>query len=250
MVTLLIIVSGCVLPFGDSDPVVARVRFKKLRVSDVKEVLGSDYLPQQREQFVEDWVNRQLWLIESKRLVRLDREEKPQIRDYRSNLIIRKYQKQYLLNNIMITENDVLQYYEGHRSEFIAETDAAFIELYVCPSNVAAKEVLSSLRSSETPPLSPVIKLVKKNTCVEPIDKALFVEKNKSNLLGPISYGNDYYIVFIIEKYKPGSVFQVEHVRNDIIQRLKITQYSNALQKKQKELKDRLNVKINKNADL
>jgi hypothetical protein len=44
-------------------------------------------------------------------------------------------------------------------------------------------------------------------------------------------------------------LLRVEHVREDIIQRLQITEYMNALQLKEKELKERINVKIFKNTD-
>ncbi len=240
----MIVVSGCLPPFGESDPVVARVRFKKLRVSDIENKLGANPEIQLREQFIDNWVDQQLWFIEAKKIVRLNKEERQQVNDYRSSLIIRKYRDQYLLGSIMITENDVLQYYEDHHSEFITDVDAAFVELYVCRSSDIAKEVISSLESSEQPLLSPNFKLVKKNMCVDPLDRAIFNDKNKQTLIGPVSHNKDHYVVFVIERYKKGSRLRVEHVRDDIIQRLKITRYSNVLQQKQKELKDRINVKI------
>jgi len=60
---------------------------------------------------------------------------------------------------------------------------------------------------------------------------------------------NQYFIVSIIENYPENSLLRVEHVRDDIIQKLQMTARSNALLQKQKELKDHINVKIFKTSD-
>lgn len=221
---------------------------RTLRQSDIDDDLGNNPKPVAIESYIDQWVEQQLWDIAAKKSVRLDNGAKQQIKKYRSSLRIRTYREQFLYNNISVNENDVIAYYEQNPSEFITQKDAAFIELFACPSADIAQDVLNKLRHDQKPALSPRLELVYKGSLTDPLDGKIF-SKNSSGLLSPIEYKGVYYIVTIIEKYPKNSQLQVEHVRRDIIQKLRLTEYSNVLQKKQKELKDRFNVKIFKNTD-
>jgi len=245
---LFLFLSGCDIQVLQNDPVVARVQGRRLRTSTVSRAVGEMSTSQNREQFIEQWVDRQLWQIEAKKHVRLNSELRKQIKEYESSLIVREFQETYVYNNIMVNESDVLKYYEEHQQEFITNTAAAFIEIYETTSRDGANEVLTNLLKTERPAVPVQIKLVYKGACVEPIDKALF-SKNRKNTIGPIAHDGQYYILSIIEYYPVNSLFRVEHVRDDIIQKLQMTARSNAFQQKQKELKDHINVKIFKTSD-
>ena len=245
---MIILLLGCDLLQFRNDPVVAKVQWRRLRTSDIKGALGSSFTPQSENQFIEQWVNRQLWQIEAKKHVRINSELRDQIDEYESSLLVREFQETYVYNNIMVGESDVLKYYEEHQREFVTEHAAAFVEIYKTPSRDGANEVLADLIKTERPSVPIQIKLVYKGGCVEPIDKALF-SKNRKNIMGPIAHAGQYYVLSIIEYYPGNSLLRVEHVRDDIIQKLQITARSNAFQQKQKELKDHINVKIFKTSD-
>ena len=240
---LFLFVTGCDILFFQNDPVVARVRGRRLRTSDVNKVIGEMSAQENREQFVERWIDRQLWQIEAKKYVRINSELRDKIDEYESSLLVREFQEIYVYNNIMIGENDVLKYYEEHQREFFTESVAAFVEIYKTPSRDGANEVLADLIKKERPSAPIQIKLVYKGDCVEPIDKALF-SNNRKNIMGPIAHAGQYYVLSVIEYYPGNSLLRVEHVRDDIIQKLQMTARSNAFQQKQKELKDHINVKI------
>ena len=245
---LFLFVTGCDILFFQNDPIVARVQGRRLHTSDVNKAIGEMSAPQNREQFVGQWVDRQLWQIEAKKHVRINSELRDQIDEYESSLLVREFQETYVYNNIMVGESDVLKYYKEHQREFFTERAAAFVEIYKTPSRDGANEVLSKLIKTERPAVPVQIKLVYKGSCVEPIDKALF-SKNRKNRMGPIAHASQYYVLSIIEYYPSNSLLRVEHVRDDIIQKLQITARSNAFQQKQKELKDHINVKIFKTSD-
>ncbi|MEA2077422.1 MAG: hypothetical protein U9O95_05330 [Candidatus Marinimicrobia bacterium] len=245
---MFLLIAGCNLPFFGEDPVAARVGLRYLRCSEINQALGENAEPQAREQFIENWIDRQLWDIEAKKHIRTDRVLRQQINDYRSSLLVNKYRERFILNKIMIGENDVLKYYDEHKTEFVAIESAAFIGLYVCSGKSAADDVLSALNNSETPAVPVQLKLVYKNSCVKPLDEKIF-SKNARDFIGPVVCGGVFYVVSVLEKYPKNSLLRVEHVRKDIIQKLLMTEYTNVLQQKQKELKDRINVKIIKNTD-
>lgn len=246
---MVLFLSGCgIIDLNHNDPAVARVRMRTLRQSDVNENLGANPGQVAVESYIDNWVEQQLWDIAAKKSIRLDRVAKDQIDKYRSSLRVREYREQYLFNNINVNENDVINYYEQHSSEFITQKEAAFIELFACSSESVAKDVLSELKKDQRPALSPRLMLVYKGSLSGPLNSKIF-SNNTSGTMGPIEYMGVYYIVTIIEKYPKNSQLKVEHVRRDIIQKLRLTEYSNVLQKKQKELKDRFNVKIFKNTN-
>jgi hypothetical protein len=235
--------SGCDLDLFKNDPLVARVQWKKLRQSDIEEALGRSSGKQAQEAFVESWVKHELWLKEAKRHVRNNAKLKDQLSKYKATLIIREYQEKYILGKTLITENDVLAYFEKNRSEFLARDNAAFIELFILDSKEAAVEVVNNLNSKINPGIPSQLKLVYSGECVSPLDNVIF-SKSSINIIGPVSHNQNYYVVNIIHKYIKDSPLQVEHVRDDIIQKLQIDEHIKALQKKQNELKDRYNVKI------
>ncbi len=234
---------GCDLNLFHNDPPVARVQWKKLRQSDVKKALGASSDKQAQEAFIESWVTNELWHKEARRHVRNNTEIRRKLSKYKSSLLIRKYQEDFILNKILITENDVLAYYKKNRDEFLARDDAAFIELFILKSKGAANDVVNNLNAKINPGIPSRLKLVYSGDCVSQLDKAIF-SKNSKNIIGPIPHNENYYVVNIISKYTINSPLQVEHVRDDIIQKLQIDQHINALQRKQNELKDRYNVKI------
>ncbi|MCF7832053.1 MAG: hypothetical protein K9N05_00570 [Candidatus Marinimicrobia bacterium] len=198
--------------------------------------------------FIEQWVDRQLWYIEAKKNVRMNDHLRSQVKEYRSSLIVREFQEQKVFNKIMIVENEVLDYYDKHHEEFISHQQSAFIEIYSTLSREAASGVLTAVKNSERPLVPAQLKLVHKGGCVEPLDKAIFANNTKSPL-GPIFHAGKYYVISIIQYYPENSLLHVEHVRDDIIQKLQVAARANALQKKQKELKDHINVKIFKTSD-
>jgi len=227
---------------------VARVQGRLLRTSDINKSLGEFSSNQSRGQFIEHWIDRQLWDIEASKHVRINSELRVQLGEYQSSLIIREYQDNFVLNKIMVHESDVLKYYNEHQGEFITPNDAAFLEIFTTLSRETANNVLASLKKTERPAVPAQIKLVDKGCCVEPIDKAVFSKERKS-IIGPIFHSGQYFVLSIIEYYPENSLLRVEHVRDDIIQKLQMADRSSALQQKQKELKDHINVKIFKTSD-
>ncbi len=240
---ILVIAASCDGIFHRGNPRLARVNFRVLRLSDLHEAIGKNSSYQQREQFVENWVSRQLWEKEAKKHIRINAKMRRQIREYRRDLLIREYCDRYLRQGIHVSENDVLEYYREHQRAFTTPVRAVFAELYLCKNAESAAEVAQMLKDGETPPVAARRRLLRSGECVEALDKVLF-GRNPGALPGPFDINGDYYVVSVRERYEENSLLRVEHVRDEIIQKLTIEAYLDAYQQKQKELKERSNVKI------
>lgn len=196
-----------------------------------------------REEFIDQWVNGRLWSIEARRHIRPDRSIRSRIGEFRSTLLVRKYQESFLFNKIMIGENDVLEYYKNHKEEFTTRKPAAYIEVYSADSRQLAEDIRNLLKKNERPASSAYVKLVYPGDCIGPLDQGIFQLKSPG-VVGPVLHEKVYYVAWIIDFYPNNSLLRVEHVRDDIIQKLHMSERTKALQEKQKELKDRINVKI------
>lgn len=245
---ILLFAGSCDMLFYRDDPRLARVNWKVLRLSDMHNEIGKNSTPQEKEQFIDSWINRRLWEKEAKKQIRINSRMRQQLRKYRRKLLVSEYCDRYLRENIYVSENDVLEYYRENEKDFISHEKSVFADLYVCKNADAAAEVLQMLRDRKTPPVQPQRQLLISGECTEKLERALF-EKTGSDLLGPLQIREHYYIVSVLERYSANSQIRVEHVRDEIIQKLKIQEYLDAYQQKQKELKERSNVKIFKIPD-
>jgi hypothetical protein len=239
---------GCKLFERDYDPVIAQVEKRKLKLSEVQDVLGSSPDSQLMDQFISMWVEEQFWYLEAKRYVKKDSNMKDQIETYQQRLLIKKYQDTILNEQIKITDKNVQEYYKEHIHEFNTQKPAAFIEIYSVSSEKEALDIITTINTSRHPNHVSQIKLVYKDDYIFEIDNILFSKSNKK-VLGPIKVNDVYFVITVIERYSQNSTLALEHVKNDIIQRLQINAFSNARQKKYKELKDRYNVKFFQNTD-
>ena len=228
------------------NPVVARVNLTFLRASDIREALGPYADNEEQWQFIDNWINHELWYRRAKKNVRGNTYIRHQVRNYRRELIIREYTQINIRQNILINENDVLSYYQENLEEFITPKQGAFVEVYVGKNKEALDDVLDHLRRAERAPLPPRLEYVSRGDYVEALDRRLFPDRNNPQHVGPLKIDNYYYLVSVIERYPENSRLRVEHVRDQIIQKLEMQKYMDAYHQQQKDLKERFNVKIYK----
>lgn len=214
-----------------------------LSQKQITQELGTRALPDERDAYVEQWVNNEVWFRAAKRSVRLNPALRSQIRDYRRQLIIREYCEQELRGSGIIGENAVLDYYKKHANSFQTPVDAVFVELYACPHSEMAKEIYNTLKRGERPALPPELLLIRSGDCAPAFEKALFGKKS-NGLLEPLSVRNHHYVLSAIEYFPKNTQLRVEHVREEIIQKLQIEAQMQRYQEQQKSLKERFNVKI------
>ena len=245
---IVITISSCGILGFEKDPIVARVRLNFLRQSDIAQDLGHNINPQLEQEYIDRWVADRLWRIEARKRVSLNHSSRKKLYEYKAALLVREYREKYILNNIMVSENDVIDYYEKNQQEFKTQSKAVFLQIYTTNSANEANAVLSRLKKNEDPVIGGQLILAYPGTLIDILDDKVF-SRDTDDIIGPISQNGLYYVVSVIHRYAENSMLRVEHVRGDIIQKLRMSKYASAVQNKEKELKEKINVKIFKNTD-
>jgi hypothetical protein len=108
------------------DPPIARVYEKQLYTSQLKDIIPKEFSVQDSQAVTKDhvdkWIKNQLLLFQAEQ--QLSPEEKnveQQIEDYRSALLIYKYQQNYLSQKLdtNVLPNEIEKYYNEYSSNFI-----------------------------------------------------------------------------------------------------------------------------------
>lgn len=225
-----------------SNPFAARVGLRFLTEKALVRELGEDAGDEEKAAFVEQWVDETLWYRAAKKALRPDKRMRRQIKDYRRQLYVNRYQNKTLRQSYHIEENDILEYYKKNTERYRAVEEAVFVALYNCENASIADEIYQMLKDGNSPSVAEY-RLLYKSDCSEPFSARLFTGKN-SGPLAPVSVRDRYYVISVLERYNENSLLRMEHVREDIIQKLQIEAYMDAYQKKYNDLKEHVNVKI------
>ena len=146
LICLVVIVLGsCKLHKSEhADEVVAEVGDKALMRKDLFSVLPKgmtqlDSMAQSKD-FIQRWIKQELMLsMAEKNLTSEQKDFNRELEEYRSSLIIHKYQQQLLGQKLdtTLTEKDIRQFYDEHPEQFILEQNivkAIYVEF---PKNLA-----------------------------------------------------------------------------------------------------------------
>lgn len=140
LISLVIILLGsCKYHKSEHDEVVAKVGDKALMRKDLFSVLPKgmtqlDSIAQSKD-FVQRWIKQELMLsMAEKNLTSEQKDFNRELEEYRSSLIIHKYQQQLLGQKLdtALTENDIRQFYDQHPEQFILEQNivkAVYVEI-------------------------------------------------------------------------------------------------------------------------
>lgn len=248
LLLILLMFFGCQIFQDNDNTIIAQVDKNKLKLSDINSAIGHSPDPQLKSDFIDQWVEKQLWLKEAKRYIKPNESMKEKVQEYENLLLIDTYQQKFILENISITESDVRDYYKSNKDKFLSFTDAAYIQIYTLDDIENAEDLLENLKNAIQPNIHSEFKLLYKNEFIPEIDKLLFSSKS-GKYIGPVNTNGHFYVIVVIEKYSKDSILAMEHVRMDIIQKLRAMAFVKEIDKKQNELKDQYNVKIIKNTD-
>ncbi|MDD4672747.1 MAG: hypothetical protein PHI03_07410 [Bacteroidales bacterium] len=117
---------GCLNNDTDNSKVVANVYGKKLHLSELEDIFPSNLSKEDSIQilkgYVDRWVRKQLLLNRAeKNLSEAQKDVSSQIEDYRSSLLIFKYEQEYIRQRLdtVVPMNEVENFYNENISNFI-----------------------------------------------------------------------------------------------------------------------------------
>lgn len=151
------------LDFSSDDAIVAEVGDKILYESEVKNLIPQGTTPEDSinmlEQYVNSWALKHLLLNKAEsELSKSEKDVEQELEDYRSSLLVYKYEKIYLEERLdtVITDDECMDYYKNYSSNFTLNN-----------SVVKARVVKVSDRS----PNLEAIRKMYKTTSLEEIDE-------------------------------------------------------------------------------
>lgn len=230
IILVLVFTTSCqkrVLPSGD---VVARVGKSTLtREAAQKQLHKTPMSDADLESVVIRWLDDEL-LYQAALKEHYDKDQnlKAALEDYRRRLIGQAYLNGLIQKRISITPSEIESYYQKNRSSFKRVNNEALILHFLVPTKKEAQKILSTLKKGETNKnysllldkygVQPVV--VTENHLINELNSALFINKSKRTLVGPIRTDSGYHVLKVIEKYPRGSVKNLVDVYDEIQQRL------------------------------
>ncbi len=174
--------------------------------------------------FVDSWVDETILFISAKRTGLLKDASLTKKRDsfYRS-LIISSFVESETSKKIIITNEEIKDYYKDNSVDFLRNGDVVFAEQYVLNNKDSANILLSLLLSNKLKKVNSFSYqlesgYIKKGVFSSDIDSQIFIKNNK--FVGPIKNKGLYYVIKVLSKHKKGSLRGLEEVYDEIYQRI------------------------------
>lgn len=154
-VVVMLVMSGCTL-LHSADEEVAAVGQRSLMRSALKEVTvglsGADSVVK-AENYVEQWVRREVKLQEAERVLEAERGEIERlVEEYRTSLLANRLEQRYLVGKLdtLITDSMVKEYYQTHRREFVLDRTILKGRIVRLPDNYRQSVKLLNLMGSKS----------------------------------------------------------------------------------------------------
>lgn len=212
---------------NDQTPI-ARVGSATLTKTELKKRLPLNYSEENKFAAVNQWINTELiYLAGKKHGFEKTREIQTSLKKYRRTLIGNLFLESVTHSAGEISKDDVSTHYNNNKESFRRNLDEAKVVHAFYKTKKAAlngkKILMRRLSASNTTAsldtTTEVITL-KRGESVEPIDRVVFNPANGSGLYGPIESTNGFHVLQILNKYKTGSMRNLDQVYEEIVRRL------------------------------
>lgn len=226
----------------DDDEVVARVGNTILTREDMKQKMAWEGVgPDQESDFVDRWVDRELLYQEAKRLG-LDKAVELQ---WEIELVEKEYVIQMLLERtfmqeVEITEEEIVDYYERNKDEFQADEEAVrafhILKESKAEADVARQEIMAGKAFEKVAQESSVgifrerggdMGFFRRGDVIPEIERYAFrLPEGQVSRVFQSNYG--FHIIKVIKKRARGDYREISEVRDDIFHQLRVNKERSA----------------------
>lgn len=233
---LLLVQIGCRSGSADSK-IAARVNSSTLTYNELKDkMVWKSLSPQQKDKYIETWVNRELLFCEAKDL-NLDKSPdlKWKIEQVKKEFLVNRLLEQTYAKKIKISEKEVESYYNKNRDLFKVTQNERKILHILTETRQNARQALQEIAAGRL--FQEVVKkysigifkdeggnmgFIKKEDVINEISRTAFrLSENKVSNIIKTEHG--YHIIKVIKIRKQGDIKNLNDVRTQIIQRLRIS---------------------------
>ena len=231
---VLLLPSGC---GRGEDAVLAKVNGVRLTREDLRAEIPPDYYssvtPDQKRDFVEQWINSEVLYQEAlRRGLQRQPETKKRIRSSEKNILISELIQQELSARTRVTPEEARTYYQSHPEEFTRQQDEMRASQILVPTLEEANSIrrqieegadFSRLARERSDDPSSIeggdLGYFTREDLLSEISKAVFAAA-PGVLLKPIKTEFGYHVLLVTDLQKKGTVVLFEHVQDEISGRL------------------------------
>jgi len=232
----IIILSSCSLNSSDTI-VVARVENSTLTTEDLAVILGSAASPEAQRTYTQQWIERELLYYAAKDAkIHRDSSILQNLKESERNLLSMTYLNRNVESGpLAITNDQVQQFYDSHRSEFLRSDDVIRFAQYSLSTMRDAWNVRNGLtkdnffssagRYSKVAVIPQMdILFVQKSSLPEDLQEKLF-DIRIGGITTPIRVGEYVNLYLILDKGEAGSPATFEEVSSEVQAQLMRQQY-------------------------
>lgn len=252
------ITSGC-NNGSAGDEVVARVENSVLTNEELnRRIIWKGLGEEQKRKYVENWINRELLYKEA---IQQNLDKTPDL-----ELEIEQVKKEFLVNRLVdktfaekikITEQEIESYYNKNQNLFKVQDDERWVLHLLTNTREEAREALQEINAGKdfqevvSAYSSGIFKdnngdlgFIKRGDVIDEISQVAF-SLAKDAVSGIIRSPYGYHIIKVIDIREEGDIEKLEQVRNEIIQRLRISKEKALYYDLLAELQNKYEVYIN-----
>ena len=234
----------------------AVLTLKELEAGIPDDLVGSLSLDD-KKRMVEKWVEEQLLYQEAQRRG-IDREDgiKRLIESSKVDLVVTELM-QRLTDNLAITDDELLRYYNEHQEEFVREDDEIWARHILVATKAEAQRIRSRLLAGES------FEQILQERSVDPTtinggDLGYFSQKSAGDdlwravsrlrvgvLSQPVKTEFGYHIIEVLGKRGEGSICEFDEVKADMVDKISLIKQREKLQALLKTLKAQTVCEVN-----
>jgi len=251
---------GCSKNNDDKGNVVAQVNMATISNSELEAAIPEGTADEVKlalkRNLMEKWIEDEIFYQAAEEEgLSLNEEEKQMIKKYARSLLIQKFLDTRLKDRYRILDQEIEDYYEKHKREFVWDDDYVHIIHLVMENDDAA--IKSEVRNSKN-----LIDVIKKNfldqqsTPERPIGDLGYqrlsefpseiVRRIKNmktgSISGPLKTRYGYHYIQLLDNQKKGKTKDFDITRNEIIVRLQLTKRNEEIEKIKLTLRSRFTI--------
>ncbi len=201
--------------------------------------------PEEREDLINRWIEQSLFYIDAKKMG-LDKDPmiEAQVRDYRKKLVIDRYFQEVLgMGNVMVTEEDVKNYYDSHLDEYREERKIMYA---VYPTKEIAQEAMRRMEEGDKDVIQQfqTLTLKRGEFQIPEVEEAAFTTP-QGKTAGPIETMHGYFVVKVLSVKKLKKPQEFDDVKRGIWNYLMNRRRMEIYNAKVQELKEKYKYFIN-----
>ncbi len=253
-------IQGCSKNNDDKGNVVAQVNMATISNSELEAAIpegtSDEVKLALKRNLMEKWIEKEIFyqMAFEEGLV-LNEDEKRMVRNYERSLLIQKFLNSHLKDRYRILDQEIEDYYEKHKREFVWDDDYVHIIHLIMENDDAA--IKSEVRNSKY--LMDVIKknfLDQQSTLERPIGDLGYQKLNElpseivrrlknmktGNISGPLKTKYGYHYIQLLDNQKKGKTKDFDIARNEIVVRLQLTKRNEDIEKIKQSLRSRFTI--------